>query len=198
METPLNNRRKGKVACLPFEQRLLVNQWLRDGVPYSEIITRLAAAGHADLNDQNITNWYQGGFQDWLREQARIDTLRARSEAALEMVREVKRDGTLTLVDANEMTLAGLISETLEDFDAGTLKTLMADDPKQFFNLAMTVTKQSNEQRKRELVELDYQKYRDQVAEAKAKIDAVTNAARSKGGLTPEALQQIEEAAALL
>ena len=38
----------------------------------------------------------------------------------------------------------------------------------------------------------------DAAAEAKAKLTALTNAAKSNGGLTPETLKQIEEAAGLL
>jgi hypothetical protein len=38
----------------------------------------------------------------------------------------------------------------------------------------------------------------DAAAEAKAKLTALTNAAKSNGGLTPETLRQIEEAAGLL
>ena len=38
----------------------------------------------------------------------------------------------------------------------------------------------------------------DNAAEAKAKLLALTTAAKSTGGLTPETLKQIEEAAGLL
>jgi hypothetical protein len=45
---------------------------------------------------------------------------------------------------------------------------------------------------------LKTQQYKDLVAEQKRKIEATVATAKSKGGLTPETLAQIEEAAKLL
>ena len=177
METSPENRRTGKIARLPYELRNNVNLWLRDGASSQLIIQRLDEAGHPGINEVNITHWYKGGHQTWLQTQDRISQLSARREAAMEMVKAVSRDGTVTLADANEMTLASMINETLADYDVANLKGLLGDDPKKFFDLAMTIARQSNEQRKREAVELDYKQYRDKMEEREKK--AVTELKRT-------------------
>jgi len=194
----VDNRRTGKIARLPHDLRLQVNGWLLDGVASREIIKRLVDAGVDGVNEVNITNWYQGGFQEWLSNQDKISALQTRREAALEMVKELKRDGTVTLADANELTLAAMVNEALEDFDPELLKQLMAEEPKQFFQLAMAINRQSNEQRKREAVELDYQKYRDTVEAAKKEIQDAMDKAEKKGGITKETRDKIDAATKLL
>ncbi|MFN7141291.1 MAG: hypothetical protein ACK4UN_18345, partial [Limisphaerales bacterium] len=150
------------------------------------------------INEQNLTNWKDGGHQDWLRTQERIEEIAARKEAALDMVRELKQGGEIHITEANELILASQINEALSDFDPQILKELMAEKPGEFFKLAQAVTSQTNERTKREKVELDFRKYQDVVEERKKKILEVTQAAKSKGGLTADTLRQIEEQANLL
>src|SRR3954468_18578267 len=64
---PDSDRRTGKIARLPKPVRDHLNAMLQDGVPYQQIMERLGPHGDA-LNEQNITNWKKGGYQDWLRE----------------------------------------------------------------------------------------------------------------------------------
>src|SRR5258708_39927482 len=78
-------RRNGKVARLPKATRDRINQMLLDGLPYSEIIHTVAADGK-DLNEDNLSNWKAGGYQDWLREQQRVEIIRAKYEFALDLV----------------------------------------------------------------------------------------------------------------
>ncbi len=73
--------RKGKIARLPYEIREQLNAMLRDGSPAAQINAYLVAQGHPAIKDQNLTNWRQGGYQDWLKEQTRLDTIRAKHEA---------------------------------------------------------------------------------------------------------------------
>ena len=62
-------RRCGKIARLPLEIRQQINSMLSDGIPYPAIAKRIAATGHA-LNNMNISRWFSGGYQDWLKQQA--------------------------------------------------------------------------------------------------------------------------------
>ncbi|HMO51900.1 MAG TPA: hypothetical protein PKE26_11005 [Kiritimatiellia bacterium] len=73
--------RKGKVARLPYEIRERINAMIRDGAPASRLNTFLIKEGHEALNDQNWTNWRQGGYQDWLREQVHLDKIRDKAES---------------------------------------------------------------------------------------------------------------------
>jgi len=60
--------RTGKIARLPEDVRLSVNQLLRNGVKYSAISARLEELGYAGISANNICNWKHGGFLEWYRE----------------------------------------------------------------------------------------------------------------------------------
>src|SRR5258705_3955591 len=73
--------RNGKIAKLPKELRDELNQMLADGATGSMIIDSLAPRG-ISLNHENISNWREGGFQDWLQHQALRLEMNAESESA--------------------------------------------------------------------------------------------------------------------
>jgi hypothetical protein len=83
-----DSRRNGKVARLPSTLRQQINQMLDDGVPYKKIIESLGEAGK-HLNDDNISNWRLGGYQDHLNAQIINDRARAQIETAGEVVKEL-------------------------------------------------------------------------------------------------------------
>jgi hypothetical protein len=85
-----NSRRNGKVARLPAELREQINQMLDDGVPYKKIIENLGEAGK-HINEDNISNWRLGGFQDYLKAQMINDRARVQMEAAADVARETDR-----------------------------------------------------------------------------------------------------------
>jgi hypothetical protein len=74
----------GKISRLPREIREQVNQRLDDGVPGKRLVAWLnelpevrallaSEFGGAAINEQNLTNWKQGGFREWrMREEARV------------------------------------------------------------------------------------------------------------------------------
>jgi hypothetical protein len=86
----MTNARKGKIARLPHSIRQELNTRLRDGVPGTDIlqwVNELPEArsiladqfGGEPIKPQNLTDWRQGGYNDWLRgheqyEQARQTT----------------------------------------------------------------------------------------------------------------------------
>ena len=65
--------RNGKIARLPEPTRNLINVMLQDNTPYRAIIERLNHT--ADLpypiSEMNLSNWYRGGYQDWLLNQSK-------------------------------------------------------------------------------------------------------------------------------
>ena len=81
------SRRNGKVARLPAEFRDQINQMLDDGVPYKTIIQRLGEPAR-HLNEDNLSNWRLGGYQDYLNGQAINDRARYQTEAAADLIRE--------------------------------------------------------------------------------------------------------------
>src|SRR5262245_43924662 len=64
-------RRNGHVARLPKMAHDLVNNMLEDGASYPKISEALDALGHK-VSARNISNWFAGGHQDWLKEQEAI------------------------------------------------------------------------------------------------------------------------------
>ncbi len=87
--------RKGKIARLPYEIREQVNQLIRDGAPASRLNSFLIQNGQEAVNDQNWTNWRQGGYQDWLKEQSHLDNVRAEYET----VRRQLEAGGFSILD---------------------------------------------------------------------------------------------------
>lgn len=79
--------RRGKIAKLPAEIRAEVNRRMLDGQPGRQILDWLNAhdrvrpilaaqfAG-ADINDQNLTEWRQGGYMDWVEDREKLDALK--------------------------------------------------------------------------------------------------------------------------
>src|SRR5437867_5799549 len=85
--TPRRRTRNGKVARLPKHVRDTINGALRDGIPYRTIIGVLGHHGH-HLNEDNITSWKRGGYQDWLKQQDFLDQLRAKQDFALDFLKQ--------------------------------------------------------------------------------------------------------------
>src|SRR3954453_7142339 len=61
--------RNGKVARLPEPTRTRINQMLENGLPYRAIIRHLNETETLPypLSEMNLSNWFQGGYQDYLR-----------------------------------------------------------------------------------------------------------------------------------
>lgn len=182
----MSNQRTGKIARAPFAVRTHVNELLRDGAKYAAIIKFLE--GHEiHVNETNITNWQQGGYQDWLKEQTRLEDMRAKREFALRIVQD--NEGS-NIHEAGLQLAASQIFEVLEDINVEDLKAKLANDPENFSKIVGALAKISKEA-------LGFEKFKQLVLEQKRKIEAALNTAK-KSGLTPETLATIEQAAAML
>lgn len=82
--------RNGKIARLPRDIRNQLNRRLQDGEPGNRLVEWLNGLpqvrqvlagdfGGRDINEQNLSEWKQGGHQDWL---ARQETLACARELA--------------------------------------------------------------------------------------------------------------------
>jgi hypothetical protein len=81
-------RLQGKIAALSKEQRDAINKLLLDGSTYVVVINRMAEQG-ISLNPENVSNWYQSGFQDYLAHLERLDHQRAKYEAATDLLQNI-------------------------------------------------------------------------------------------------------------
>lgn len=191
--------RTGKIARLPKTLRDAVNLALQDGATANAIIKIVTDAKEHGAtngdgseieipNDQNITNWRDGGYADWLKENTRLDDMRAKREFALRIVSE-NEGGKIHEAGLN--LAASQIFELLQDFDVSAMKDKLAENPEEFSKIVSALARISKEA-------LGFEKYREVVAEQKRKINDALSAAKGKGGITPDTLQQIEQAAAML
>jgi hypothetical protein len=187
----MSNRRTGKIARLPFEVRTAVNEKLRDGVAYLAIAKWLFDEGHGkpgEINEQNLTNWKDGGHQDWLKEQERLADMQNKREFALQIVKE--NDGS-KLHEANLHLAASQLYDVLTDFDVASLKELLADKPENYAILANSLAKLSKGN-------IEIQKYKDANARAMAEVEKAKSVIERGGGLTAETLERIERELKLL
>lgn len=113
--------RTGKIARLPAQIRAAMNRRLDDGQTATQILPWLNALpevravldadfGGKDVNPQNLSDWRQGGFQDWLAHQDRFTHTKLLAERSVELARAC--GGNLT--EGASAILAGQILELLE------------------------------------------------------------------------------------
>lgn len=85
--------RNGKIARLPKPIRDRLNQQIQDGVPGKDLARWLGSLQEVQdvllqqfnarqITEQNISEWKQGGYQDWLKHQERRDWVRRISDEA--------------------------------------------------------------------------------------------------------------------
>ena len=113
--------RKGKIARLPFAVRCELNHRLRENEPGPVILAWVNALPetHAVLDKwfaeqpitpQNLTDWRQGGYIDWLRKPENLERTRELSNYAFELG---KASGS-TLTDGGAAIAGGMLLSALE------------------------------------------------------------------------------------
>ena len=193
--TPPFFRRRmcGKVARLPLLTRNLVNQALRDGASYAEVVALLAAHGFTDFKKTDICTWAKRGFRDWLAQQERFDHSRARSDRALALLGSLRDDGRSHLADLNESLLCDQLNGLLDGIDPSSFQQRLADKPEDYFRLARVVTALTLARAQRQQVELERLKYELQMRRIQER-----QARRAKPQvITPEIRAKIDAAAKL-
>lgn len=138
----MSHARKGKIARMPHAVREEVNRRLHGGEPASKIIAWLH--GREDVlrvlddyfdeqpvNAQNITEWRQGGFQDWLKRRERAARVKELSEYALDVAANSGGD----LMSSTAAIAGGQLLEILESLDTEEQKTLLTEKPETYIEL---------------------------------------------------------------
>ena len=91
-----NTTRTGKIARLQAATRTALNLRLQDGQSSAQILPWLnglpevrailkAQFEDVDVSDENLSNWRQGGYQEWLKNQERMERIRAMTNLAADM-----------------------------------------------------------------------------------------------------------------
>jgi len=126
----MSRPRRGKIAQLPLELRNELCRRLLDGQQSPELLPWLngypivkalldAKFGGAQINDQNLTEWRQGGFIDWQADQERLDQIREISNFAS----QAAQSGT-NIADGAAAVAAGRLIAAIDGADDDQLVKL--------------------------------------------------------------------------
>jgi hypothetical protein len=116
----------GKIARLPNDIREQLNQRLLDGWLIAKILSWLnglppvreilaAQFDAAPINKQNLSNWRQTGYQDWLKEWKSI----ARIERASKYASKITRAGRGKIAAGAATVISGQILEIFDSASTG-------------------------------------------------------------------------------
>jgi hypothetical protein len=187
------HKRNGKIARLPKDLRELVNRMLDDGAQYRSIINELDKHRHRwpddikEFTDGNFTEWHQGGYQDWVREQEIRADLQARREYA-----EALDPATSNSDVADMVTKIGALRlyHLLASIERGQLESTAVQDPATYTRLVNAFARLSRGS-------TDRNNYRDHVARWKHRL--AEQLARAKNGaVTAETIIALESELKLL
>ena len=153
-----SRRRNGKIARLPKKLRDLVNELLSDGATYAQIVQRLNESTDPPLPheifEKNISTWHDGGYQEWLQHQDRLDLLASKLDFALDLARNSQPEKLQEL----SLQLAAIrMCEFLSQLAIADPQT----DPAIYLRLLCALPRISKEA-------LNIQKYRDASAKSQA------------------------------
>jgi len=130
MPSPIDPVRKGKIGRMPVALRNEVNRRLHENESANKILAWLNAQpeailvldsfGEEPVTPQNLSEWRNGGFRDWLARREKVDHLRDLAKFALELGQAAGGsigDGTAAIAGGRIMTML----ESAADDDMGAL-----------------------------------------------------------------------------
>ena len=177
-ESPaLARKRRGKVARLPKDIRDELNVRLENGESYDTIIRWLARKGHRGFKSQNLTNWKEGGYQNWRRENERIENLAMQREWLSEQIAKTQPGELFALID---QLFVSQLMDSLFGLDTAQMKQGLAGNPRHFIALFNAFNRYKRQA-------MDTPEFADFLRRQKERKD------RKKRGLSPEVLREIEE-----
>lgn len=114
--------RNGKIARLPKAIRDRLNQQMRDGVPGKDLVRWLSNLNEVQdillqhfnahqITEQNLSEWRQGGYQDWLAHQDRLDWVRRISDEAEDLAADAGLMPWMERVGATFEVILGKVVE---------------------------------------------------------------------------------------
>jgi hypothetical protein len=160
-------RRTGKVASLPKAVRLRLNHMLEDGLTYPQIIESLGPDGHG-LTEDNISQWWKGGHQDWLLERVWFDDVQSCRDGARDLL---EKDEATTLPEAGLQIGAMRIYQLLRHLEPAPFAANLQEKPEGFMKVFAALPRVAKEA-------LRYQKYRDACEQARAALQPLLDPKR--------------------
>src|SRR5580765_1222594 len=138
---PKRRRRTGKIARLKKVDRDRLNQMLRDGEPYADILEKLGEpAKHITV--QNVSDWSRGGYLDWESDQEWLEESQAEMEVAL----DVGMECDARKVNQSVIQIAVLkVFQGLRKMGLDTMDEKRLTDPAVFARVANALARLSRE-----------------------------------------------------
>ena len=188
--------RKGKIARLPRAIRDEINARLDDGQPGSVLLPWLNAlpavkrlmTEHFEgtlVNEQNLTDWRQGGFQDYLRARTEERNIQRLTNYALNLV----SDGKDPHDAANIIAGGRLLASIEEHLKPELIAEILAEKPKDMIGLLKTVVSLQSERRKGRETDLNWDRFRRETAELFQQWYADKRAREIVGSKEPAAIK---------
>jgi hypothetical protein len=172
-------RRTGTIARLPKEARWRINQMMDDGVPYNEIITRLGEHGK-ELNEDMLSFWRKGGYQDYLREQRLLEQCAARHDRVLALI---AKSGQVTGFQATQQIANTQICEAVVELGSDILREALIANPLNYFRMLNAFSRLTNGGLKCE---------RHLAEEAQRKAESSARPRRVKKGISRASIREME------
>jgi hypothetical protein len=173
--------RRGKVARLPKAIRDQINVMMLDGVPYAEILSKLGDAVQG-VTEHNVTSWANGGHQDWLREQQRLEETRVKQETAMDLACP---EGGSKIHEGTLQLAATSLSEMVRNLDLSPFEELLSADPAKLIPFLNSLARLSD-------AELKCEQHHAAIQKRAAKLEKQRAPAKAPG-LTPETRRAIEK-----
>jgi hypothetical protein len=125
----LPRKPRGKIASLPKARREEINRMLEDGATYKTVADHMNATHNLDLNTSNVGNWFDDGFQQYLRHREWVAEMRNLREGASDLLEPPEE--TLKLHQAsNELAVLQIFrtlkNETLESDHVNRIRVMNA------------------------------------------------------------------------
>jgi hypothetical protein len=122
------------ISRMPKAVRDAVSRALVDGGDWKAVRKICDAAGHPGVRAQNVTNYRKGEHQRWLAREERMEALRRDSETTAEVVKFYVENGG-SPAEAGLITAAEMMHQAIAGMAPGTMKDLIAADPKAVFGI---------------------------------------------------------------
>jgi hypothetical protein len=172
--------RNGKIARLPRDVRDELNRRLEDGEQGKQLVEWLNARPEVQallqagfdgraISEQNLSEWKQGGYRDWLKQQERR-----------ELVRQVTGDAEELDADAGGVEVSSRVSVVLAAELAQAAQELLdetTDHPERWERLQEVLAELASlrrEDHKAGRLQLERERWEKEQAKAKAKNDAAS------------------------
>jgi hypothetical protein len=135
-----NRRRTGAIARLPRVVRQQVNEMLDDGHTYKAIIAAVGDVG-LELNEDMMSRWKQGGYQDYLREQQLLEQCRMRTNRAFELMAS---PNSVNGFQATQQLAAAQICEAVAELGPDVLRQALTANPLNYFRMLNSFSRLAN------------------------------------------------------